>query len=179
MMLSHTTTGLLVGTLLLQGSTVLYPPGTQTAAEARITVTAVPLAQSNLPSEDGQPNIRLSDPPSEPLPETVPELPPAEELLQTPDLPETPIPDPEADGDRLCITGFEVLGSSVFSQASLVEVANSAVPETETCELTLDEVEAPLPGQALTLRQLQQVRDAITQFYIDANYITSGAYLPP
>ncbi|PSR18100.1 hemolysin activation/secretion protein [filamentous cyanobacterium CCP3] len=90
------------------------------------------------------------------------------------------MPEPERTGDRLCITGFAVVGSTVFSEATLAEVARAGLPaDTENCDLSLSPAETPAPGQLLTFGQLQQARDAVTQYYIDAGYITSGAYLPP
>jgi hemolysin activation/secretion protein len=56
---------------------------------------------------------------------------------------------------------FEIVGSTVFSSEKLAEVM------------------APFTGRPVSLAELLQARSAITQLYVDAGYITSGAYLPP
>lgn len=115
--------------------------------------------------------------PSAPLPAIVqpdpePVLPPPEELLEpTPDPPqlETPAPtiDPglptELDPDvvTIVVDHFEVVGSTVFSEAELQTVLT------------------PFVGRPLTLAELLQARTAVTQLYVDAGYISSGAFIPP
>ena len=132
------------------------------------------LAQSEvLPSD--RPSPRLDDlPPSrQPLPEPSPGLPSPEDLLQVPTGPE-PEPTYEGAGDRLCITQFEVLGSTVFSPAALGALAGAAVfPAAPDCV-----VDGRTPGYQLTFAQLQQARDAVTRYYVDNGYITSGAFIP-
>lgn len=180
-MLSRTTTSLLTATFFLQGSTAIN--WSEARAEGAVMTTGLEerLAQTAAPTDNERPDIRLDDRPAFPpsLPEPAPELPPAEDLLQTPGETGLPVPEPELSGDRLCITGFEILGSTVYSEATLAEVANSALPaDAEDCDGPINEAEETAPGQLLTFAQVQQVRDAITQYYIDNSYITSGAYLP-
>lgn len=102
---------------------------------------------------------RLEPPPlpSEPLPQ----LPPPEELL-----PSTPSPSdgselPEDVPDRVFVDRYDVVGSTVFSPERLTEVT------------------APYAGREITFAELLQARTAVTQLYVDAGYITSGAYIPP
>lgn len=111
-------------------------------------------------------------PPSlQPLPEELPPppLPPPQDLLN-PDVdqqPETTDEIPTTEGtpgeipDTITVQGFEVLGSTVFSDAEL-----QAVTE-------------PFTNRPITFAELLQARSAITQLYTDAGYITSGAYIPP
>jgi hemolysin activation/secretion protein len=127
-------------------------------------------------------------PPSlEPLPEErLPDpLPPLEELLTPPpeavdDRPiddlaqpegDRPVPEIEPDirpdripdtiPDTIIVQGFDVVGSTVFSDAEL------------------EAVTAPFTNRPLSFPELLQARSAVTQLYIDAGYITSGAYIPP
>lgn len=55
---------------------------------------------------------------------------------------------------------FEFIGNTAFSDAELATVV------------------APYLGRPVTLAEIFQARSAITQFYINHRYITSGAYIP-
>ncbi len=108
----------------------------------------------------------IQPPPTTPVPE--PELPPTlsppQELLQPPSpTPETPeIPEaPSTVPQTITVERFEVVGSTVFSSEELAAVT------------------APFTNRPLSNAELYQVRSAITQFYNDRGYITSGAYIPP
>jgi hemolysin activation/secretion protein len=103
-------------------------------------------------------------PDREPLPEVepLPPLPPANELLPTPP-PTAPVPE-FAPGDTdvtIFVNRFDVIGSTVFS------------PEELAIAL------APFTHRSLTLTELYQARSAVTQLYLDAGYVNSGAYVPP
>ena len=109
-----------------------------------------------LPEEDG------TSPSRDPLPEAEPTpLPDLEELLD-PEAPGPPQDDLSPTGDRTVITieRFEVLGSTVFSDEAL-----EAATQKFTGRVTFD--------------QVLEARDAITQLYLDAGYITSGALVLP
>ena len=116
------------------------------------------LAQTNLPDTDG------ASPSLDPLPEEapLPVLPTPEELLG-PDITPPPLPDTNLPGDdaTIVIQRFEVVGSTVFSEADF-----------ET--ITTDYVDRPI-----TFTEVRAVRDAISQLYLDNGYITSGAIIPP
>ncbi|MGF1570911.1 MAG: ShlB/FhaC/HecB family hemolysin secretion/activation protein [Nodosilinea sp.] len=108
-------------------------------------------------------------PPQRLTPRSQPSLPPPEELLQPlPTAPELEIPaTPElpiapGEGDvTIVVNRFEVVGSTVFSEAELQAVL------------------APFIGKPLNLDSLLQARTAITQLYVDRGYISSGAFIPP
>jgi hemolysin activation/secretion protein len=129
----------------------------------------IPLAQTPLPTQplNPVPFPRDTQPPSTtPLPDLAPDdpLPPAEELLRpVAPSPEPVEPDAPLDGDSvtLFVEGFRVVGSTVFSEAEFNEVL------------------APFTNRTLTITDLFAARSAVTQLYLDAGYITSGAYLPP
>jgi hemolysin activation/secretion protein len=97
-----------------------------------------------------------------PTPQPLPELPPADELLK-PQPPVTPVPEiaPGDDSVTLFVEGFQVVGNTVFSPEELATVLK------------------PFTKRSLTLTELLQARSAITQLYVNAGYVTSGAYIPP
>jgi hemolysin activation/secretion protein len=101
--------------------------------------------------------------PSQPQPQQPPQppqpLPSPEDLL-----PSTPPSSPIAPNriiNNVKVQKFEVIGSTVFSQEQFQEIL------------------APFTNKTLSFAELLQARSAVTQLYIDAGYITSGAYLPP
>ncbi|MDV3352238.1 ShlB/FhaC/HecB family hemolysin secretion/activation protein [Leptothoe sp. LEGE 181152] len=97
--------------------------------------------------------------PVTPLPEPEP-LPAPEDLLPQPsvpsDLPEQGIAVP----GTFVVSAFRVVGSTVFSESELGAV-------------TADYVDRPI-----TFSELFEARAAITQLYVDAGYISSGAFIP-
>ncbi|MDX2231385.1 MAG: ShlB/FhaC/HecB family hemolysin secretion/activation protein [Leptolyngbyaceae cyanobacterium bins.349] len=112
---------------------------------------------------------RDSGPPSiQPLPPPrIEQLPPPEELL--PSAPVTPPAQPPT-GDvpqTIRIRGFNVTGSTVFSQQQFNQVITKAIGEI------------PPEGKQISLNELFQARSAVTQLYVDKGYITSGAFIPP
>lgn len=89
-----------------------------------------------------------------------PETPPAPATDNSP--PEaTPTPTPaEALPEQVEVQTLEVVGSTVFSPADFQSVL------------------APYENRTLSLEELQQAADAVTQLYLNAGYITSRAILP-
>ncbi|HEY9878650.1 MAG TPA: ShlB/FhaC/HecB family hemolysin secretion/activation protein [Leptolyngbyaceae cyanobacterium] len=168
--------GLIVSTVLIQDGAV------QAGQSWRGHKTAVLDGQDGLLAQAEElPNPGTSqpfeEPPSRrPLQEDVPRLPPPEILLQFPEPPDTSRPTPELGGDRICVTGFNITGSTVYSVEELAQVAADAIPlETPNCEVANPD---PTSGYLLTFAQLQQARDAITQYYVSNQYITTGAFIP-
>jgi hemolysin activation/secretion protein len=109
--------------------------------------------------------IPLPKPVPTPLPEPqpLPPLPPSEELLQSPPLSPT-VPEIEPGRDSavtIVVKRFKVVGSTVFSAKQLAAVLE------------------PFTNRPLTLAELLQARSAVTQLYLNAGYVTSGAYIPP
>ena len=68
--------------------------------------------------------------------------------------------EPEPDAKRFRVERIEVVGSTLFSREDLLELIQ------------------PLEGTEVTLKQLQQLADGITQRYLDGGYITSRALVP-
>lgn len=106
---------------------------------------------------------RITPPLPEPeLPSNrLPVLPSTHELLP----PSPGLDNPEAiepsDRVTLVVERFEVVGSTVFDDAELVAVV------------------APFTGRTLTFAELMDARSAVTQLYIEAGYVSSGAVIPP
>jgi hemolysin activation/secretion protein len=71
----------------------------------------------------------------------------------------TPTPQPVPTGQTIQVEKIEVVGSTVFG------------PEQ------FNPIVQPAEGRALTLEQLRQIADNITQLYLDRGYITSRAIL--
>ena len=118
-------------------------------------------------------------PPSlDPLPAEEPPLPPPTELLQSPEVesisPNTPL---DTSDRGICVRKFVVTGSSVFTPEELAQVAANAVfsPETPRCSPSVSLMD---DGYELSFSQLLQARSAVTQFYVERDYITSGAFIP-
>lgn len=105
-------------------------------------------------------------PPEPVTPVPTPEpLPAPEELLPQPavppGLPDEGIDVPGADAPgTFVVSSFRVVGSSVFS-------------ESELAAATADFV-----GRPITFSELFEARAAVTQLYVDAGYISSGAFIP-
>ena len=82
-----------------------------------------------------------------------------------PVLPPTPTPTPSPEtspapqAPTITVTSIKVIGSTILGATEL------------------DQITQPLEGQTVTLEQLRQVADAITQLYLDRGYITSRAIL--
>ncbi len=118
-----------------------------------------------LPENQKQPSFAPSTPrdsiPEEPLPEEpLPELPPAEDLLPSTGSPNLPNDDTGSTEAKIQVTSYQVKGSTVFSPEELAAVT------------------APYIGE-VTFSQLLQARSAVTKFYVDQGYVTSGAFIPP
>lgn len=94
------------------------------------------------------------------------ELPPEPILeIETPDpqTPASPTPEPVAPPApaQVLVERILVEGSTVFSEAELAATV------------------ASFEGRSLTLAELQQAADAVTQLYLNAGYLTSEAVVPP
>ncbi|MFH7243779.1 MAG: ShlB/FhaC/HecB family hemolysin secretion/activation protein [Spirulina sp.] len=99
--------------------------------------------------------------PEPPLPDQLlPTLPPPEELLPSaePAPPEAPLDGTDA---TFFVSTIEITGSTVFSQADLADLV------------------APYLNRQVSFGELLELRNAITERYVTAGYITSGAILPP
>lgn len=153
-----TTAAVLVGVL---GPSLPAAASGQSQGAGRSS-NAIQIAQTTSPSALPRP--------VEPTP--VPPLPAPEDLLESsPDPPQLTVPAPvtapplpgESTADEVTVTveEFQVVGSTVFSEAQL--------------QATL----APFLNRPLTLAELLQARTAITQLYVDGGYVASGAFIPP
>jgi hemolysin activation/secretion protein len=113
------------------------------------------------------PNPTIPIPP--PLPPELPipsPLPPPEKLLQPSGATPTNLeelnnfPGSNVPG-TINVVGFEVVGSTVFSQAEFERLLAGFI------------------GRPLAFAEILQARSAVTELYISKGYITSGAIIPP
>lgn len=126
------------------------------AAEVQLPTNT--FLSQNIPSLPPQDTLPPDLP--EPEPELPEPLPPVEDLLRP--LPEV-LPDTPAELDvpgTVIVSSFEITGSTVFSEEELAVVTQ------------------PFTNRPITFAELLQARSAITQLYIDAGYVTSGAFIP-
>ncbi len=100
-------------------------------------------------------------PPTEPEPIPIPEpLPSLDELLPSSDIPTGEIAPPELDTlDTVTVRDYQVLGSTVFTPDELAAATSPYLGEIQ-------------------FSQLLKARAAITDLYVDAGYVSSGAFLP-
>jgi hemolysin activation/secretion protein len=106
---------------------------------------------------------RIPEPPA-PEPAPLPPLPSPDELLQPPDTEGGPSPLPSAPSsgeETITVSRFDVVGSTVFSDAELAAIT------------------APYTNRPITFNDVLEMRSAITQLYVEQGYITSGAIIPP
>lgn len=90
----------------------------------------------------------------EPQPQTEPLFSPSTPTLTPPEnIPDSP--------DTIIIEQFNFEGNTIFSDQQLAEVIQNFV------------------GRPITFLELLQARSAITDFYVNQGYITSGAFIPP
>ncbi|MEE3719591.1 POTRA domain-containing protein, partial [Tumidithrix elongata RA019] len=95
-----------------------------------------------------------------PKPTTEPsKLPPPDRLL-APTAPQTPTIPSDRASETLTVKKFEVIGSTVFSDAELAEIT------------------APYTKRSISVAELFQLRTKITELYLEKGYITSGAFIP-
>ncbi|WP_442947656.1 ShlB/FhaC/HecB family hemolysin secretion/activation protein [Nostoc sp.] len=127
------------------------------------TVNRVQLPQNNSPSLPQLPPPQDVQPPSPRTPTTPslpPQLPPPSELFQ----PNQPLPTPDEPlpetSQIFTVKQFEVIGNTVFSLEKLNQLL------------------AEFINKPITFAQLLEARSKITELYINAGYVTSGAYIP-
>jgi hemolysin activation/secretion protein len=93
------------------------------------------------------------------LEEFPPEQPPPTPL-ELPPIPPAPEEEPLSAGRGVFIRAFRVEGSTVFSAEELARVT------------------APYTGRAISSEELLDLRDAITAYYVERGYLSSGATIP-
>ncbi|MEM7557051.1 MAG: POTRA domain-containing protein, partial [Cyanobacteria bacterium P01_A01_bin.84] len=122
-----------------------------------LLLTSLPVAAQTSPipttGNESNPNI---DRFPQPLPKPSP-LPPEDKPI-IPNIP-TPTPLPEDSTIQIPVRKIEVTGSTILSQDEIIDVTKS------------------FEGRSVTLKDLRNITDKITQFYINKGYITSRAVL--
>lgn len=99
------------------------------------------------------------DPNPQPIPQPQPTSSEEEENVLPKPTP-TEIPLPTESSGQFFVNKIEVVNSTVLTQAEIQQLV------------------APLEGHSITIQQLKQVADAITQIYLERGYITSRAFIP-
>lgn len=123
--------------------------------------TADPASQSLSQVPPQLPRLPNQPIPDTPLPDQpLPTLPPPEELLPSvePQLPQPRFDETEAS---FFVRTIEITGSTVFSEADFADWV------------------APYLNRQVSFSDLLDLRSAITERYVTAGYVTSGAIIPP
>lgn len=95
----------------------------------------------------------------QPIPQPQPTSPEEEENVLPKPTP-TEIPLPTESSGQFFVNKIEVVNSTVLTPAEIQQLV------------------APLEGNLITIQELKQVADAITQIYLERGYITSRAFIP-
>lgn len=120
----------------------------------RIQQSQLILAQLSLPDPNRE---RFQQPQPQPLP---PDPDGVEKILPTPDINQPPSGQPDAE-ILIPVTRIDVTGSTIFGPAEL------------------DPITQPLEGRSVTLAELKEAAQKITQLYLAEGYITSRAVVSP
>ncbi|MEM9483577.1 MAG: ShlB/FhaC/HecB family hemolysin secretion/activation protein [Cyanobacteria bacterium P01_F01_bin.116] len=101
-------------------------------------------------------------PPEETLPdELLPPLPPIDELLSPDDQPLEPDNGLGEGEAKFYVADIQVVGSTIFDQTDFADLIE------------------PYRDREVSFNELLQLRSAITDRYVEAGYLTSGALIPP
>ncbi|MEL6779251.1 MAG: ShlB/FhaC/HecB family hemolysin secretion/activation protein [Cyanobacteria bacterium J06597_16] len=141
--------------------TALMPQAeSQTIAQVNLPSSIPPerLPSEPLPPADINPDLR----PEESFPtEPVPKLPPVEELLGDPEGSNNPTGVTNGSDETFEVNGIQLEGSTVFTNEDFADLFEQYV------------------GRPVSFNELLQLRSAVTQRYVDAGFLTSGAFIPP
>jgi hemolysin activation/secretion protein len=159
--LSGCTTGGLVAMTLPAGATPPIAAVVSPAAPSVVTpsmVTPSMVTPSAITPAIAQSDTNAQNQGKTPL--SAPPVPtgPAPEVILAPESAPSPTP-AVAVPDRIVVKRIEVVGSTVFSPATIAQIV------------------APFTGQSLTFAELQGIADRLTQQYLKAGYLTSRALL--
>ncbi|MBD1832993.1 ShlB/FhaC/HecB family hemolysin secretion/activation protein [Cyanobacteria bacterium FACHB-472] len=136
-----------------QPDSLLIPDSSLEGSEQRLVQAPQIPPSIQLPPQPDPNRDRFPQP--VPTPEPLPQESPPPVLTPTP----TPTPTTAPASDSLQVNKIQVLGSTIFDQDELN-------PITQKVE-----------GRVVTLEELRNVADAITQLYLNQGYITSRAIL--
>ncbi len=143
---------------MFQTLAVVSPAGAETVARSR---TTSPSAQTLSQVPPGLPRLPNQPIPETPLPDQpLPTLPTPEELLPSVEPQILAPPFDEIEG-TFFVSTIEITGSTVFAQADFVDLV------------------APYLNRQVRFSELLDLRSTITDRYVTAGYVTSGAIIPP
>jgi hemolysin activation/secretion protein len=106
-------------------------------------------------------NINSTIPPEPQQPIPLPSPLPLPEDLLPPTTPTFIQEEPVAIPGKILVEDFEFEGNTAFSDAELAQIIK------------------PYTKRLITFAELLQARSAITQYYVENGYITTGAFIPP
>ena len=143
---------------MFQTLAAVSPAGAKTVVRSPTASTS---AQSLSQVPPGLPRLPNQPIPETPLPDQpLPTLPTPEELLPSvePQFPDPPFDETEG---TFFVSTIEITGSTIFSQADFADLV------------------APYLNRQVSFSELLDLRSAITERYVTAGYVTSGAIIPP
>jgi len=118
--------------------------------------------RDRIPAENLNPRDITPDERQEILPEQpLQKLPPVDELLGDPDGANNPTGITSGSDETFVVNGIELVGSSVFTTEDFADLF------------------AEYTGRPITFNELLQLRSAVTDRYVEAGFLTSGAFIPP
>ena len=155
LMLSSASGAMFIG----RGAAIAQPslPSAPSEALPLAPFAGPPVAPPGLPADiipDRRPPERLPELP-------LPELPPVDQLLD--DTGEVNPPDGVTSGseETFVVSGIQLAGSTVFTAADFADLFAQYI------------------GRPITFDDLLGLRSAVTQRYVEAGFVTSGAFIPP
>ncbi|MEY3868060.1 MAG: hypothetical protein RLZZ338_1951 [Cyanobacteriota bacterium] len=152
----------LINSLLPSISSSHLPPNEGFSLSPRTPLLLAQNPSTPLLNPQSDPNgDRFLQPTPQPTPQLPQKEPPPLTPTPTPNPTPTPSPSPEFPSTPIPIQKIEVLGSTI---------------------LKLEEIEKltrPFEGRSVTLQELRELAEKITEIYLDRGYITSRAILPP
>ena len=163
-MLSHSSLVLALGCCAFWPAPAAYGVAAHASAESLFSQVTLPpslpsdrIPSTPLPPADITPNLQDEPPlPAQPLPK----LPPVDDLLNGSGS-NTPDGITGNSDETFFVSGIQLKGSTVFTNADFADLF------------------AEYSGRPVTFNELLQLRSAVTQRYVDAGYVTSGALIPP
>ena len=143
---------------------------------ANHTLVAQTAPPTNAPLPQDQ-DLTPRDPDLLPEIEPTPPIPLPEELL--PEIEPLPTTDDTSldSTATLCVQGFQVIDSTAFSDSELANAIETALSDEVTVPARSASVDCP-NGRQLTFAQILLARSAVTNLYLDNDYVTSGAIIP-
>ncbi|MGL4375231.1 MAG: ShlB/FhaC/HecB family hemolysin secretion/activation protein, partial [Microcoleaceae cyanobacterium] len=151
----------LINSLLPSISSSHLPPNEGFSLSPRTPLLAQNPSTPLLNPQSDPNGDRFLQPTPQPTPQLPQKEPPPLTPTPTPNPTPTPSPSPEFPSTPIPIQKIEVLGSTILK------------PEE------IEKLTRPFEGRSVTLQELRELAEKITEIYLERGYITSRAILPP